>query len=150
MEKIIRHQFFFPHAPEAVWGYLTKTELMEQWLMKNDFRPEIGLDFTFRTKPIPSLDFDGIFYCRVLEVQPVTRLSYTWNSGPGEGRINLESVVVWRLEPKDNGTELVLEHSGFSAGENLTMFNALNNGWLENLHKIAARLNEVKEGTAHA
>jgi Activator of Hsp90 ATPase homolog 1-like protein len=62
--NIIKHQFFFPHPPEAVWEYLTKPELMERWLMKNNFQPIVGLDFQFREKPIPSLDFDGIFYCK--------------------------------------------------------------------------------------
>jgi len=37
MTKSIKHQFFFPHPPETVWEYLTKPELMEQWLMRNDF-----------------------------------------------------------------------------------------------------------------
>ncbi|HTE01056.1 MAG TPA: SRPBCC domain-containing protein [Mucilaginibacter sp.] len=141
MKKSIKHQFFFAHQPETVWGYLTKPELMEQWLMRNDFQPIVGLDFQFRTNPIPSLDFDGIFYCRVLEVTPFTRLAYSWKSGPGDGKITLDSVVTWRLEPKDNGTELFLEHSGFSKKENLNFYNGLIDGWLKNLQKIDKLLN---------
>ena len=99
MTKSIKHQFFFPHPPETVWEYLTKSELMELWLMKNDFQPIVGLDFQFRTNPIPSLDFDGIFYCKVLEIVPFKKLSYSWKGGPGNGEITLDSVVVWKLEP---------------------------------------------------
>ena len=150
MKKTIKHQFFFPHPPEMVWDYLTKPELMEQWLMRNDFQPIVGLDFQFRTNPIPSLNFDGIFYCKVLEILPFKKLSYSWKSGPGEGKITLDSVVIWKLEPKDKGTELFLEHSGFSKKENLNMFNGLTDGWLKNIQKIADRLNAAQHGNTNA
>ncbi|WP_436487914.1 SRPBCC family protein [Chitinophaga sp. ARDCPP14] len=149
MTRSIKHQFFFPHPAETVWNYLTKPELMELWLMKNDFQPIVGLDFQFRTNPIPSLDFDGIFYCKVLEVVPFKRLSYSWKSGPGDGKITLDSVVLWKLEPTDKGTELFLEHSGFTKDENLNMFNALTDGWLKNLHKIADRINAAQHGNTN-
>jgi uncharacterized protein YndB with AHSA1/START domain len=150
MSKMIQHQFFFPHPPEKVWDYLTKSELMAQWLMKNDFQPIVGLDFQFRTNPIPGLDFDGIFYCKVLEVVPFKRLSYSWKSGPGKGEITLDSVVLWKLEPKDKGTEVFLEHSGFAKPENLNFFNGLNQGWVEKLDKIAELLNVVQHGHSNA
>ena len=143
MSKIIKPQFFFPHPVEVVWEYLTKSELMEQWLMKNDFQPIVGLDFQFREKPIPSLDFDGIFYCKVLEIVPFKKLSYSWRSGPGKGEITLDSVVVWKLEPADKGTKVFLEHSGFAKKENLDFYNGLNHGWVEKLQNIANLLNAV-------
>lgn len=141
MKKIIRHEFFFSHPIETVWEYLTKPELMEQWLMKNDFQPTVGADFQFRTGPIPSLDFDGIFYCRVLEIIPFKKLSYSWKSGPGGGDTTLDSVVIWKLEPKDKGTNLLLEHSGFARKENLNFYNGLLHGWLEKLQNIDKLLN---------
>lgn len=150
MAKSIKHQFFFSHPPETVWEYLTKPELMQLWLMRNDFQPIIGLDFQFRTNPIPSLDFDGIFYCKVLEIVPFKKLSYSWRSGPGEGEITLDSVVVWKLEPKDKGTELFLEHSGFERPENLNFYNGLTDGWLKNLQKIANLLNAAQHGNTNA
>ena len=150
MEKISKHQFFFPHPKETVWEYLTKPELMEQWLMKNDFQPIVGLDFQFRTNPIPSLDFDGIFYCKVLEIVPFKKLSYSWQSGPGDGKITLDSVVVWKLQPTDKGTELSLEHSGFAKKENLNIYNGLMHGWVEKLNNIAKLLNAAQHGHANA
>ena len=144
MTKSINHQFFFPHPTETVWEYLTKPELMELWLMKNNFQPIVGADFQFRTSPIPSLDFDGIFYCKVLEIVPFKRLSYSWKSGPGAGEITLDSVVVWKLQPTDKGTELFLEHSGFEKEENLNFYNGLTHGWLEKFHKIADLLNAAQ------
>ena len=150
MANVIKHQFFFPHPPETVWEYLTKPELMEQWLMKNDFQPIIGLDFQFRMAPIPGLDFDGIFYCKVLEVAPFKRLSYSWRSGPGGGEITLDSVVIWKLEPKDNGTNLFLEHSGFDRKENVNFYEGLTQGWIEKLQKIAELLNALQHGNINA
>lgn len=122
---------------------------MEQWLMKNDFQPIVGLDFQFRTNPIPSLDFDGIFYCKVLEIVPFKKLSYSWKSGPGEGKITLDSIVVWKLLPTDKGTELILDHSGFSKKENLNFFNGLSAGWLEKFQKIADLLNAAQHGNTN-
>ena len=150
MERSIKHTFFYPHPPETVWEYLTKPELMEQWLMKNDFQPIVGLDFQFRTSPIPSLDFDGIFYCKVLEIVPFKKLSYSWKSGPGDGKITLESIVLWELQPTDKGTELHLEHSGFAKEENLDFYNGLMHGWLEKFQKIADLLNTAQHGTINA
>jgi uncharacterized protein YndB with AHSA1/START domain len=145
----IIHKFFFPHPPGAVWEYLTNAELMELWLMKNDFQPIIGYDFQFWTKPMPGLNFNGVVYCKILEIVPFKKLSYSWKGGPGDGMITLDSVVVWKLQPKDKGTELFLEHSGFSIIENVTMYNAMNDGWLKNIHKIADRLNAAKHGTTN-
>jgi len=105
--------------------------------MKNDFQPVVGHDFQFRAGAMPDLDFDGIIYCKVLEIVPFKKLSYSWKSGPGKGTINLESVVKWTLQPKDNGTELFLEHIGFEENVNIGMFTAMQNGWLKNIQKIS-------------
>ena len=150
MAKTIRQQYFFPHPPEIVWEYLTNAELLALWLMRNDFQPIEGHDFQFRTNPIPSLNFDGICYCRVLEIVPFKKLSYSWKGGPGDGRINLDTMVVWKLEPKDKGTELFLEHSGFSEIENLAIYNGMTDGWLKNLQKMADRINTATNGTTNS
>src|ERR1022692_1062365 len=139
MNRTIKHSFFYPHTPETVWEYLTNSELISQWLMPNDFQPIVGHDFTFRIKPIPEFDFDGIIYCKVLEIIPFKKLSYSWKGGPGNGKINLDSVVVWTLAPKDNGTEVLLEHSGLM--ENVNIYNAMTKGWLENMTKIEGLIN---------
>jgi len=68
-------------------------------------------------------------------------LSYTWNCGPGDGKINLESIVTWKLEPKDNGTQVFLEHNGFTKDENLGLYQGLLHGWLEKFENINKLLN---------
>jgi uncharacterized protein YndB with AHSA1/START domain len=149
MTTSINHQFFFPQPPESVWEYLTNADLMELWLMKTDFQPSIGHDFQFKTNPVPSLNFDGIVYCKVLEIIPFKKLSYSWKCGPGDGKITLDSVVVWKLQAKDKGTELFLEHSGSSNIENFSLYAGMNEGWLKNIHKIADRLNAAKNDTTN-
>ncbi|MNX71630.1 hypothetical protein D3C86_1029540 [compost metagenome] len=141
MEKSIKHQYFFAHSPEKVWQYLTNSDLMALWLMKNNFQPIVGTDFQFRINPIPDLNFDGIFYCTVLEIELYKKLSYSWKSGPGDEKITLESVVIWKLEPTEKGTQVYLEHNGFDKDENLDFFNGLNHGWLEKFEKINNLLN---------
>lgn len=147
MAKIIKHQFFYPHPVETVWAYLSTSELMAQWLMKNDFQPVIGHEFQFRTGPIASLNFDGIMYCKVLELEPLKRLVYSWNCGPGDGQITLESVVSWELQTKDNGTEVLLDHRGFNQEENLDFYHGLMHGWVEKLQNIDKLLNAANHDT---
>ncbi len=146
MAASIKHQLFFQHPPAAVWEFLTDAGLMELWLMKSGFMPIEGHEFQFRSKPVPQLDFDGIVYCKVLEVVPFKKLSYTWKLGPGDGTINVDSIVRWELKEKDNGTELFLVHGDFTILENASVFEAMNKGWLDNIHKIAERLNPQQHG----
>ena len=150
MTKVIRHQFFFAHPKETVWEYLTKSELLEQWLMKNNFQPIVGHDFQFRTNPIPSLDFDGVCHCKVLEIVPFEKLSYSWKGGPGNGTTTLDTMVVWKLVPKGKGTELFLEHSGFGRGENLIFYPGMTDGWSKNVQKIINILNAAQHDTNNA
>lgn len=150
MKKTINHQFFFPHPAETIWEYLTNPDLLALWLMQNDFQPITGHEFQLRTNPIPSLDFDGIIYCKVIEIVPFKHLSYSWNSGPGDGIITLNSMVSWRLEPSENGTQLFLEHSGFKMEENLEIYKGLLAGWEKKLEKIAGLLNAEQYGNTNS
>jgi uncharacterized protein YndB with AHSA1/START domain len=148
MQRSIKHSFFYSQSPETVWEYLTEAELMSQWLMPNNFELILGNDFQFRIKPMPQFDFDGIVYCKVLEIVPFKKLSYLWKAGPGDGKINLDSIVTWTLIAKDNGTELLLDHSGMM--ENADIYSAMNIGWQQNMNKIAERINVALHGPTKA
>lgn len=145
MQRSIKHHFFYSHSPETVWEFLTKAELISQWLMPNNFEPIIGRDFQFKIKPMPQFEFDGIVYCKVLEIIPFKKLSYTWNAGPGDGKINLDSIVTWTLIAKNNGTELLLDHSGLM--ENADIYSSMNTGWQQNMGKIDTLLNAAQHGS---
>ncbi|RFM27793.1 SRPBCC family protein [Deminuibacter soli] len=144
MKQTIQHSFFFSHSPEAVWEYLTTPALMAQWLMPNDFKPEQGCAFQFKVNPIAKLDLDGIFDCKVLEIVPYSKLSYSWKGGPDREHVTFDTVVVWTLTKKDNGTELSLEQTGFRLPENLPVYNSMTDGWYKNIQKINALLNISK------
>ena len=89
-----------PHTPEKIWRALTQPHLIQDWLMKNDFRPVVGHHFNFRA------DW-GAVDCQVLAVEPNKTLSYTWAA------YDLKSVVTWTLTPTSAGTQLRMEQSGF-------------------------------------
>ena len=99
----------FPHAPEKVWRALTESPLLAQWLMDNDFEPEVGRRFQFRAPAAPN--WNGIIDCEVMVVEPMKRLSYSW------GAFGMASVVLFTLTPEDGGTQLRMEHSGFGADQ---------------------------------
>ncbi len=141
--KTIKQNYFFPNKLETVWEYLTNSELLEKWLMPNDFKPILNHQFTFKTNPLPQFNCDGIFHCKVIEIEPMKKLVYSWNSDSGEGSLNLLSTVEWTLLEKDNGTELQLIHSGFT-NENFEIYSAMMNGWKENVEKIMKNLNAQK------
>jgi uncharacterized protein YndB with AHSA1/START domain len=147
MQNDIKQTWSLSQPPEIVWEYLTKEELIAQWLMKNDFKPVVGHQFMFHTKPLAKRDFDGRIYCEVLEVVPFKKLSYSWKGGPHKGKITLDSVVTWTLLPKNGGTELLLEHSGFKGMKNFVAYFFMNAGWKT---KIRKRFVELVNTNANA
>lgn len=48
MEKEIKKTWHFNQAPQDVWEYLTKPELIEQWLMKIIFSQRLVINFNLR------------------------------------------------------------------------------------------------------
>ena len=73
-----------PYPPEKIWRALTQPHLIEEWLMKNDFKPVVDHRFNLRA------DW-GAVDCQVLAVEPNKTLSYTWAA------YGLESIVTWTL-----------------------------------------------------
>ena len=149
MAKIIKHEIFYPNAINEVWDYLTVPALMEQWLMPNNFSPVKGHEFTFKSKPMAIYDFDGIFYCKVLEIVPFKKLRYSWNFGPGNGIVS-KSEVEWTLTEVNNGTDLLLIHRGFEGCDDLPLFSLMDQGWLSNINKILKLLNPQPDGQTQA
>ncbi|MEQ1937970.1 SRPBCC domain-containing protein [Mesorhizobium sp. CN5-321] len=90
----------FPHPPEKLWRALTQPHFIEEWLMKNDFKPEVGQRFDL------SADW-GSVACQVKTLETARTLSYSWNTK------DLDSVVTWTLTPTQAGTLLRMEQTGF-------------------------------------
>jgi uncharacterized protein YndB with AHSA1/START domain len=120
MLKEIKHTCQFSQSPQEVWEYLTKPELLEEWLGKTDFQPVEGYKFRFISP------YGNDSYCEVLEVKPYSRLSYSWQKNSAKDNKPFNSKIVWTLVPKENGTELQLVHNGFTALEDILPHE---NGW---------------------
>jgi uncharacterized protein YndB with AHSA1/START domain len=118
-----------PHPPEKIWRALTERHLIEEWLMKNDFKPLVDHRFNFRA------DW-GAVDCRVLAVEPKKTLSYTWAA------YGLESVITWTLAATGTGTRLRMEQSGFRPDQQQA-YQGAQGGWqrfLAALEQVLARM----------
>lgn len=107
----------YPFAREQVWAALTSPEALAEWLMPNDFRPEVGRRFQFRVDPM--LTYEGIADCEVLEVDPPRRLVYTWIARMKNRQPHPPMTLTWTLETVEGGTRLTLEQPGL---EHLTLW----------------------------
>ena len=118
-----------PFPPEKIWRALTQSHLIEEWLMKNDFRPQEGHRFNLNAS------WGGVD-CEVRTVVPNRTLTYTWNTK------DLESVVTWTLTRTDRGTHLRMEQSGFRPDQQ-PYYRGAKAGWqrfLAELEQVLARL----------
>lgn len=122
------------HPPERVWRAITQSALIEEWLMKNDFEPRVGHVFQLRSEPAPG--WDGVIDCKVLAIEPPSRLSYTW------GTMGMGSVVTLTLTPTDGGTQVRVEQAGFRPDQTQNIRGA-QFGWtrfLGQLESVVAKL----------
>lgn len=124
-----------PHPPEKVWRALTRSALIEDWLMKNDFEPEVGHRFTFCATPVPG--WSGITNCQVVEVEPPLRLVYSWGDGT-ESDSGLRTTVIWTLTKTADGTHVRMEQAGFRPQDE-GGYRGMSGGW----PRIVAGLSRV-------
>lgn len=135
MKRGIRLKWFYPYPPEMIWECLTNPEILTKWSPMKDFKPEIGFECQTQQKPRPAQNWDGIMYHKILEIEPLKRLSYSFKGGPKPGVTTLDTVVTWILEPKDGGTELRLEHTGFTGPKNMLTSFIMEMGWKKIVNK---------------
>jgi len=131
----------FAHPPEKVWRALTEGPLLDQWVMKNDFKPVVGHRFNFRAEPNPH--WNGVTDCEVLAIEPLKRLSYSWNASGEEAANGTRTIVTWTLTPTKGGVVLRMEQSGFRPGEDEGFFEGAKFGWtkmLGTLEGVLARM----------
>jgi uncharacterized protein YndB with AHSA1/START domain len=117
------------HPPEKIWRALTQPHLIEEWLMKNDFRPDAGSRFNFSANW-------GSVEGEVLTAEANKTLSYTWDTK------DLESVITWTLTPTATGTLLRMEQSGFRSDQE-PYYRGATVGWpkfLDGLEDVLKRL----------
>lgn len=123
------------HPPEKVWRALTQPHLIAEWLMQNDFLPQVGHRFQLRG------DWGGVLDCEVLAIEPQRSLSYTWNFAHDDPAFALISVVTFDLSPSGTGTHLRVEQSGFRPNQPRA-FGGARMGWqkfMDALDSLLAR-----------
>ena len=116
-------EFDLPHSPQKIWRALTDPALLAEWLLPViDLKLERGAAFTFKTQPHPG--WDGIVNCRMVEIDPHKKLSYTWVVGD----MVIDTVVTFTLTPTASGTRLSLVQSGFKPDQKQN-FGGARYGW---------------------
>jgi uncharacterized protein YndB with AHSA1/START domain len=140
MKRDVHLRRDYPYPPELVWRLLTERELLAEWLMKNDFEPRIGHQFTLHTEPGPG--FDGIVRAEVLELDPPRRMRWRWRGGP------VDTTLTFRLEPRSvfarQGTRLHLDHEGFEGLPAVLVSFILQAGWARMLRSsVQDRLDAI-------
>lgn len=119
----------FAHPPEKLWRALTQPHLISEWLMKNDFKPELGHRFTLRG------EWGGVLDCEVLEIEPHKTLAYTWNFEHEDAAYALQSTVTFTLTPTRTGTHLRMEQAGFRSDQKQA-FGGAHAGWKQFFDKL--------------
>ncbi|MFC5344960.1 SRPBCC domain-containing protein [Brevundimonas staleyi] len=125
----------FPHPPSKLWRALTTPHLIEEWLMKTDFVPEIGRKFHLTG------DWGGVLDCEVLTLEPERSLAYRWDFDNEDPRYALKSVVTFTLTPTGAGTHLKMEQAGFRPDQPQA-YGGARHGWakfLDNLDGLLER-----------
>ena len=117
----ISFEFDLHHSPEKVWRALTDPVLLAEWLLPVvGLKLEPGAAFTLKTQPHPG--WDGTVTCRILEIEPPRKLSYTWVV------VDMDTVVTFTLTPTASGTHLSLVQSGFKPDQKQN-FGGARYGW---------------------
>jgi uncharacterized protein YndB with AHSA1/START domain len=94
------------NAPsDLVWKALTNITLLKKWLpFFPDFKAEVGFETRFELGPD---DHKYMHICKVLEVVPGKRITYTWYYEGYAGK----SHVTFELFPEGDTTKVILTHT---------------------------------------
>ena len=104
----------YPELPETVWRALTDPEVVPLWTSTGQggkpvgFAAVVGTHFKFVGRP--TVGWNGVVDCEVLEVREPSLLRFTWRGGKDDDL----TTVTWLLEPRGSGTRLTCEHTGFT------------------------------------
>jgi uncharacterized protein YndB with AHSA1/START domain len=126
------------NAPvQNVWLAITDRRVLALWLMENDFEPRLGARFTLRrADPMPG--WRGRVECEVIELEPPTRMVWSWSDGARE---EVTSRVIFELQEEGTGTRLTLRHIGDTDDAMATM---IRERWPMKLQALASTLGDER------
>ncbi len=136
----IRKERHYKHSPEDVWVALTDPHALAEWMEPNNHQPVVGHKFKFVTDPsICGRETE----CEVLEAVAPRRLVWRWISVPSDAKRAWSGpmTITWTLVPENEGTTLILEHSG---AENISWVtrSMMRLGWMFMMKKLIPRVLE--------
>lgn len=135
----IRKERFYAHSPEDVWAALTDPHALAEWFEPNNHQPVVGQKFQFVCDP--GICGDSVTECEVLEADAPRRLVWNWVVAPRKPNRPKSGpmTISWTLVPRDEGTMLILEHSGAENVSWLTR-NMMRVGWGYMMKKLIPRV----------
>jgi uncharacterized protein YndB with AHSA1/START domain len=137
-DRIIKeHQF--SHPITKIWDAITLEQEISTWFIPADFKAEKGYKYTFKHE---AEDQCTTINGEILTVNPTSELVYTWVV---EGT-DIITTVSWKLTENENGTHLLLEHTGisnFSGDSAIAMFESFSGGWDNCINGLEKHLSEV-------
>ncbi|MDI7742737.1 SRPBCC domain-containing protein [Lysinibacillus fusiformis] len=89
---------------KKVWNYVSTAEGISEWFMPNDFKLEVGHEFTIQSPFGPSP-------CKVVEVEEPTKISIQWDTDGWE--------LIFLLKDMGNETEFTVIHGGWKEAETI-------------------------------
>lgn len=161
MKRTIRLKTCFSYKRELLWKAITNSDIMGKWFMENDLIPEVNREFTFHKDPQPG--WNGITYCKVMEIQPLQKITYTYcGEAGGEKTLacagihsdmadkavkgiftKLNTVLSFTLISDCRGCCLILEHSGFEGFKQILVSFVFGMGWKRQMKKLSTLLGKL-------
>lgn len=145
MEDVLVKQQQYNSPIQDVWAAITEQERISKWFIKCKFKAEEGFRYSLISENDDCEQVSGT----ILKVNPVHELVYTWIVAGTQA----ETTVSWKLEEKDGGTLLTLEHSGISkypdSDTAIKMFESFNGGWDKCITHLEQYLSGAHVEAAH-
>ena len=129
------------HSPATVWRALTEPALLAEWLLpvvERELALAPGRQFTFQAPPHGA--WDGSVRCRLLEIEPLRRLRYSWVVDDTRG---IDTEVTFVLAATEHGTRLSITHSGFKLPAQKGAMGGTEYGWTMMTGRLAELLGRV-------
>lgn len=128
--KDIKQTVIIKAPIQKVWDIVSTSEGIASWFMPNDFKPIVGYEFHIESPY-------GSSPCEVLEIIPLKRISFTWDT---DGWI-----VTFILKEINDYTEFTLIHGGWKEPttilpkaneESSIVHKTMDGGWRGIVHKL--------------